>query len=92
VERVLMLRNICDERASHEAKCGPIDIYMRNTWKYKKSIGKGPDGIFRMAVPDFPGCTAEGVSVDEAFDNLKLAMREWISSRITSGQNVPDPS
>jgi predicted RNase H-like HicB family nuclease len=47
------------------------------------------DGAFGVAIPDAPGCTAMGESVDEAIANAALALREWMADRVAGGLEPP---
>ena len=47
------------------------------------------DGLFGVAIPDAPGCTAMGGSVDEAIANATLALREWTADRVANGLEPP---
>jgi predicted RNase H-like HicB family nuclease len=38
------------------------------------------DRAFITAVPELPGCTADGKTYQEALQNLKIIMQEWIET------------
>ena len=45
-----------------------------------------------VTVPDLPGCMADGHSPNEAYENAKIAMREWIETVRATGREIPEPS
>ena len=45
-----------------------------------------------VTVPDLPGCMADGHSPNEAYENAKIAMREWIETVRAAGREIPEPS
>ena len=45
-----------------------------------------------MTVPDLPGCMADGKSPNEAYENVKNVITEWIEMAKTAGREVPEPS
>ena len=45
-----------------------------------------------VTVPDPPGCMADGHSPNEAYENAKIAMREWIETVRAAGREIPEPS
>ena len=36
------------------------------------------DKCYIISVPDLPGCMADGESPNEAYENAKIVIREWI--------------
>lgn len=44
-----------------------------------------------VTVPDLPGCMADGHSPNEAYENAKIVMREWIETAKASGRKIPEP-
>ena len=52
----------------------------------------GEAGAYGAVFPDLPGCVAMGCSMDEVVRNAEGAMRDWIASMESNGQNVPEPS
>ncbi|WP_297507790.1 type II toxin-antitoxin system HicB family antitoxin [uncultured Caulobacter sp.] len=38
----------------------------------------GAPGAYGAVIPDCPGCTAMGDTVDEALDNAGAALRDWM--------------
>jgi predicted RNase H-like HicB family nuclease len=47
---------------------------------------------FHAEILEFPGCFAQGKSVQEAYGNLERAAESWIESCIAHGQEIPEPS
>lgn len=45
-----------------------------------------------VTVPDLPGCMADGHSPNEAYENAKIAMREWIETVRAAGREIPEAS
>ncbi len=60
--------------------------------KYVYVIEKAPDGSFSAYVPDLPGCTTCGDSVDEVRQNIKDAVASYIESLREHNESVPPPS
>lgn len=50
----------------------------------------GAEGAYGLVVPDCPGCTAMGDTVDEAISNGIEALADWVGMRSRKG--VPPPS
>jgi len=48
-------------------------------------------GTFIARIAEFPGCIAEGASVEEAYRNLEEAARDWIQASHKAGKDVPEP-
>ena len=51
----------------------------------------GEAGAYGVVVPDLPGCTAMGDTVDEALRHAVDAVREWSDDALASGEAVPEP-
>ena len=43
-------------------------------------------------VPDLPGCMADGRTPNEAFENVKNVIQEWIDTAKAAGREIPEPS
>lgn len=50
------------------------------------------DGAFLVAVPELPGCMADGSTVVEAVENAKIVIEEWIELAKEKGMEIPQPS
>jgi antitoxin HicB len=60
---------------------------------YRRVLTPDPDsGAITGTVPEFPGCVAEGTSVQEAYDNLEKAMASWAESLLSRGLEIPPPA
>ena len=59
---------------------------------YRMVLFRDEDSDLIAEAPDLPGCVADGRTPDEAVENLREAMRSWISSRLAAGLAVPEPS
>jgi predicted RNase H-like HicB family nuclease len=51
----------------------------------------GESGAFGMWVPDMPGCTSMGNTLDELLRNAQEALRLWAEDAIADGERVPEP-
>lgn len=49
------------------------------------------DKCYIVTVPDLPGCMADGQTPSEAYENVKIVMREWIETALTAGRTIPEP-
>jgi antitoxin HicB len=49
-------------------------------------------GGFLAEAPDLPGCCADGETAQEALENLKDAMEEWIAAAEKLKRPIPEPS
>lgn len=45
-----------------------------------------------VTVPDLPGCTADGETPSEAYENVKIVIREWIETARADGRPIPEPT
>lgn len=59
---------------------------------YARIVIPDEDGGFYAEVLEFPGCFAEGETVEEAFSNLDKAATSWIEVARANGQDIPEPS
>ena len=44
-----------------------------------------------LTVPDLPGCMADGESPNEAYENVKIVMREWMETAQADGRPIQEP-
>ena len=51
----------------------------------------GEADAYGVAVPDCPGCTAMGATIDEAMANVTAALSEWMGDRVAAGLAPPLP-
>ncbi|WP_017317744.1 type II toxin-antitoxin system HicB family antitoxin [Mastigocladopsis repens] len=49
------------------------------------------DQAFIAEVPELPGCAADGETYQEALQNVKIIMREWIETAKDLGRSIPEP-
>lgn len=59
---------------------------------YARIVIPVEDGSFHAEILEFPGCYAEGSTLDDAYDNLESAAASWIQAAIEQGQEIPEPS
>ena len=51
----------------------------------------GEPGAFGLWVPDMPGCTSMGATVDELLQNAQEALRMWAEDALADGETLPEP-
>jgi predicted RNase H-like HicB family nuclease len=51
----------------------------------------GQIGAFGVVVPDLPGCSSGGTTVDEALRNAQEAFGLWVDEVLAQGGRVPAP-
>ncbi|MBI3744869.1 MAG: type II toxin-antitoxin system HicB family antitoxin [Chloroflexi bacterium] len=49
------------------------------------------DQAFIAAVPELPGCAADGASYQEAVANVETVIQEWIETAKELGRPIPEP-
>lgn len=49
----------------------------------------GKQGAYGVVVPDLPGCTSGGKTIDQAYRNSIEAVRLWIEDAEASGERLP---
>jgi predicted RNase H-like HicB family nuclease len=49
------------------------------------------DQTFIAEVPELPGCTADGVTRQEALANAQVVIEEWMETAAILGREVPRP-
>ena len=49
------------------------------------------DRAYVAEAPELPGCAADGVTYQEAIDNLEVVMDEWIETARELGRRSPEP-
>lgn len=47
------------------------------------------DKCYIISVPDLPGCMADGESPNEAYENAKIVIHEWIETAKAKGRPIP---
>lgn len=48
-------------------------------------------GAFGLVVPDLPGCTSAGGTVEDALRNGAEAVRLWCEDARADGESLPEP-
>jgi len=61
------------------------------TLNYHKTVTQDDEGDYIVEVQELPGCAADGKTPNEAFENLREAMKSWLASRFAAGLEVPEP-
>ena len=51
----------------------------------------GKDGAYGVVVPDLPGCTSQGKTLDAAYRNAIEAVRLWVEDALEDGEEIPQP-
>ena len=60
--------------------------------KYVYVIEKAADGNYSAYVPDLPGCTTSGDTVDQVKSSIKDAVATYIDSLREHNEPIPPPS
>ena len=58
---------------------------------YHKTVIQDDEGDYIVEVQELPGCVADGKTPNEAFENLREAMKSWLASRMEARLEVPEP-
>ena len=60
---------------------------------YRMEIVEDKDeGGFVVSYPDLPGCMADGRTPNEAFENVKNVISEWIETARAASRKIPETS
>lgn len=51
----------------------------------------GKSGAYGVVVPDLPGCTSMGKTIDQALHNIVEAMTLWAEDARADGEKLPRP-
>ena len=49
------------------------------------------DNAYLAAVPELPGCMADGESYQKALENAEIIIQEWIDTAHELGRRIPEP-
>ena len=60
--------------------------------KYVYVIEKASDGSYSAYVPDLPGCTTSGDSIDEIKTNIRDAVNLYVDSLRENNEPIPTPT
>ncbi len=66
-----------------------IEFYLNLPYEY--IFIPEESGGYSVKVKEFPGCTAFGETVEEAFKNIKESMKIWLSEVIKQKLEIPYP-
>jgi predicted RNase H-like HicB family nuclease len=55
------------------------------------AVVDGKPGTFGVVVPDLPGCTSGGKTIDEALRNAVEAVTLWVEDARGDGEKIPKP-
>ncbi len=55
------------------------------------AIVDGKPGAFGVVIPDLPGCTSGGLTVDAALRNAVEAVTLWVEDARADGEKIPKP-
>lgn len=55
------------------------------------AIVEGTPGAFGVVVPDLPGCTSGGSTLDNALRNAVEAVTLWVEDARADGEKIPKP-
>jgi predicted RNase H-like HicB family nuclease len=55
------------------------------------AIVDGTPGAYGVIVPDLPGCTSGGTTIDEALRNAVGAVALWVEDARADGEKIPSP-
>jgi predicted RNase H-like HicB family nuclease len=58
---------------------------------YSRVLVPESDGTYSADILEFPGCFAEGRTLDEAYANLEKVAESWIEAALEQGQEIPAP-
>lgn len=59
---------------------------------YTRLIIPDEESGFTATILEFPGCVAEGETLDEAYASLERAAASWIEAALYLGQDIPAPA
>jgi antitoxin HicB len=59
------------------------------TYRYKIVIEQDEDGIYIASCPSLQGCHAQGVTIHEARENIRDAIRLHIEAHREIGEEIP---
>jgi len=50
------------------------------------------DQRFIVEVPELPGCMADGMTYQEAVNNIEIVIAEWLKTAQELGRPIPKPA
>jgi predicted RNase H-like HicB family nuclease len=66
-------------------------LTMENRMSRYVAIVDGKPGAFGVVIPDLPGCTSGGPTVDAALRNTVEAVSLWVEDARADGEKIPKP-
>src|ERR1700683_4348919 len=54
-------------------------------------IWSNEDGMYLAQVKELPGCLADGATAEEAFQNLRVIIDEWLDTAREEKREIPPP-
>jgi len=58
-------------------------------YKFRIVIEQDEDGVYIAECPALKGCYSQGITIEEALENIKDAIRLHIEAREVVGENIP---
>lgn len=70
-----------------------IKEFLKLSYSYTIGKDKEHDGkeYFYVQVNELPGCTADGITPEQALQKIKDAMYDWIETALINGERIPTP-
>ena len=69
-----------------------VDEYMKLPYNYIiQPINDESGNYYYARVLEFDGCQSTGETFNDAYENIKDAMRGWIETKLENGYEVPLP-
>jgi predicted RNase H-like HicB family nuclease len=68
----------------------PVGIEEKVMARYV-AVVDGKPGAFGVVVPDLPGCTSGGRTIDNALRNIVEAVTLWVEDARADGEQIPKP-
>ena len=59
---------------------------------YTAIFESAPDGAIWAWIPEIPGATGMGATIEQAEANLKTGLEVWIETERVLGRSIPPPS
>jgi predicted RNase H-like HicB family nuclease len=82
-------RDVTSRAAWKPANIAKQAGWKQMTYQYIAVAEDALDGSWSAYVPDLPGCTAGGVTADEALDNVQISIELWIEEVKLQGIRIP---
>ena len=68
----------------------PLEFYLKQMYAVRLHLDE--EGGVVVDIPDLPGCTSQGESVEEAMEMIDDAQKLWIETAYDYGNDIPLPS